>query len=268
MRLMCWDVDIIHRPDHKLVNANYWLRLGTNIKFDPLFFNYLLYVMDLRKSHPAPTDLLMRPENIPYYRGPRVQPVTATKATADAHHIQSLLTDIVMSTSTGGTVLVNVPVRFGHATTPPHTSTVPTRALLNLEFASYAFQAMYFCWAVYLFSNGHFSSTIQSQNLPFHIGLACNTSEARRSLFAEFAPSARVFGSGNDLLHHIWASGETSVIQGYLINSYCFLTSNVTSAFWKLQLAIITQLRLIRSLSLIVAIVIPDHDGQSVRAFI
>ncbi len=127
---------------------------------------------------------------------------------------------------------------------------------------------MYFCWAVYSFSNGHFSLTIQSQNLPFHIGLACNTSEAGRSLFVKFAPSARVFGSGNDLLHHIRASGETSVIHGYLINSYRFLTSNVTAAFWKLQLAIITQLCLIRSLSLIIAIVIPDHDVRSVRAFI
>ena len=38
-------------------------------------------------------------------------------------------------------------------------------------------------------------------------------------------------------------------------------------AFWKQQLAIITQLRLIRSLSLIVAIVIPDHDGRCVKAF-
>jgi hypothetical protein len=104
--------------------------------------------------------------------------------------------------------------------------------------------------------------------LPFHIGLACNTSEAGGSLFAEFAPSAQVFGSGNDLLHHIWASGKTSVIHGYLINSYRFLTSNITSAFWKLQLAIITQLRLIRLLLLTVAIVIPDHDGRSVRAFI
>ncbi len=265
---MCWDVDIIHRPDHELFNADYWSQLGTNIEFDPLFCNYLLYVMDLRKSHPAPTDLPMRPENMPYYRSPRIQPVTATEATTDAHHIQGLLTDIVMLTSTGGTVLVNVPVRFGHATTPPHTSTAPTLALLNLEFASYAFQVMYFCWAVYSFSHGHFSLTIQSQNVPFHIGLACDTSEAGRSLFAEFAPSVRVFGSSNDLLHHIRASSETSVIHGYLINSYCFLTSNVTSAFWKLQLAIITQLCLIRLLSLIVAIVIPDHDGQSVRAFI
>jgi hypothetical protein len=98
--------------------------------------------------------------------------------------------------------------------------------------------------------------------------MACNPSDARRSLFAEFAPDARVISSGNDFLHHIQASGETSVIYGYLINSYWFLTSEVTSAFWKLQLAIIAQLRLIRSLSIVVALVIPDHDGRSVKAFV
>jgi hypothetical protein len=72
-------------------------------------------------------------------------------------------------------------------------------------------------------------------------------------------PDTKVFSSGNDFLHHVRASGETSIVHGYFINSYCFLTSKITTAFWKLQLAIITQLRLIRSLSLIVAIVIPDQ---------
>ena len=34
MRLMCWDVDIVHRPDTKLVDADYWSRLGVDIEFD------------------------------------------------------------------------------------------------------------------------------------------------------------------------------------------------------------------------------------------
>jgi hypothetical protein len=128
---------------------------------------------------------------------------------------------------------------------------------------------MSFCWAVYSFSNGHFSSTIQSQNLPFHIlRLTCDTSDAGCSLFAEFAPGATVFRSCNDFLQHIRASGKTSVIHGYLINSYRFLTSEVTTGFWKLQLAIIMHLRLIQSLSIIAAIVIPDLNGQSVKSFV
>jgi hypothetical protein len=77
-----------------------------------------------------------------------------------------------------------------------------------------------------------------------------------------------VFGSGNKLLNHIQASGETSPIHGYLINSYQFQTSEVTPSFWKLQLLIIAQLRLIRLLSVVAAVVIQDHNCQSVTAFV
>jgi hypothetical protein len=268
IRLMCWDVDIIHRPDSELVDADYWSRLGANIDFDPLFCDYLDYTAKLRNSHPVPTDLPMRPEIMPYYRGPQVKPVTKTSKAADALHIQSLFTDIIVLSCTGQVFLSNIPVWFGHAALPSCRSATRPRALLNLEFASYAFQAMSFCWAVYLFSNGHFSSTIQSQHLPFHISLVCDTSEAGCLLFAEFAPSAKVFSSSNDLLQHVRASEETSVIHGYLINSYRFLTSKITTGFWKLQLAIIMQLRLIQSLSVIVAIGMPDHDGRSIKSFV
>ncbi len=50
---------------------------------------------------------------------------------------------------------------------------------------------MYFCWAVYLFSNWYFSSTIQSQHLPFRISLVCYTSNAGGLLFAEFCRTPR-----------------------------------------------------------------------------
>jgi hypothetical protein len=221
--------------------------------------------MELRKSHAAPADLPMRPVNMPYYRGPCVQPVTKTSKAADVLHIQSLLTDIVISSCTGNTLLSNVPICFDHVVSPSCRSTAPPHALLISEFATYAFQAMYFCWAVYLFSNGHISSSIQSQHLPFNISLVCDTCDAGRLLFAEFLPDAKVFSSGNDFLHNIRASGETSIVHCYLIISYSFLTSNITTAFWKVQLAIIMQLRLIRLLSLIDAIVIPDHDGRCVK---
>jgi hypothetical protein len=219
------------------------------------------------KSHPVPTDLPMRPENMPYYCGPRVQPVTKTSDANNALHIQSILTDIVTLNGTGQTFLSNVPVLFGHAALPRWTST-QLQALLNSEIFSYAFHAMSFCWAIYSFSNGHFSSTIQSQNLPFNVSLACNPSEAGHSLFAEFAPNAKVFSSGNDLLQHVRTLGETSILHGYLINSYCFLNSKVTTNFWKQQLAIITQLHLIRNLLVVVAIVMPDHNRRSVESYI
>jgi len=136
----------------------------------------------------------------------------------------------------------------------------PSRQLLNSELALYARQAMKYDWALYSFSNGHFSSSIKSHGLPFSICLACDTSESGCSLFNEFAPQATVFSSGNDLLNHISASGHQSIISGHLINSYRFQTSEITTSFWKLQLSIIAQLRLIQSLSIVVAIVITDHD--------
>jgi hypothetical protein len=37
MRLMCWDMDIVHRPDYELVDANYWSQLSIDIDFNPLF---------------------------------------------------------------------------------------------------------------------------------------------------------------------------------------------------------------------------------------
>jgi hypothetical protein len=41
MHLMRWDVDIVHRPDLQLVDANYWSCLGVNTDFDPpvIIFN-------------------------------------------------------------------------------------------------------------------------------------------------------------------------------------------------------------------------------------
>jgi hypothetical protein len=60
---------------------------------------------------------------------------------------------------------------------------------------------MHFNWAVYSFLNGHFSSSIESQGLPFTIHLACNTTESGCSLFHEFANNAAVFNSGHDFLN-------------------------------------------------------------------
>ena len=149
---------------------------------------------------------------------------------ADTLHIQSLLTDITTSRGWGHTHLSNVPICAGKQGPEVLTAT-SSRHLLNSELALYARQATQYDWAVYSFSNGHFLSSIASHGLPFTIHLTCDTSEAGRSLFNEFTPDAVVFSSGNALLNHIQSSGQQSVISGYLINSYCFQTSKITSSF-------------------------------------
>jgi hypothetical protein len=69
MRLMCWDVDIVHRNDIHLMDADYWSRLGADIcyDYDPLFKSYLDFDQGLRKKFPAPIKFPMLPENMPYY---------------------------------------------------------------------------------------------------------------------------------------------------------------------------------------------------------
>jgi hypothetical protein len=94
MRLMCWDVDIVHRPDTELVDADYWSQLGIDFDCDPLFWEYLDYTHKLCQSNPAPTNLPMQPENMPYYRWPHFRKPTSNKAMADTMHLQGLLTDI------------------------------------------------------------------------------------------------------------------------------------------------------------------------------
>ena len=61
MRLMCWDVDVVHRPDTELVDADYWSRLGVDLDFGPLLRGYLAYALARRHLSPPPTDLPMRP---------------------------------------------------------------------------------------------------------------------------------------------------------------------------------------------------------------
>ena len=75
------------------------------------------------------------------------------------------------------------------------------------------------------------------------------------------------FGSGNDLLHHIRASGDTLQIHGYLIHSLRFRDSDTTSSFWQLQSSIIAQLCSLRNLQLVVAVILPNHDWHRVKSF-
>jgi hypothetical protein len=141
MCLMCWDVDIVHCLDTELVDANYWLRLGVDLDFNPLLHGYLAYALASCNSNPPLTDLPMHPENMPYYRGPQIQEPTELAVPADALHIQSLIADIVSSFGCGHTHLLNVPILFGKfdsAYPPPRQA---ARTLLNSEFASYAWQA-------------------------------------------------------------------------------------------------------------------------------
>jgi hypothetical protein len=189
---------------------------------------------------------------------------TDTHDTSNAIHFEAIVSTIMIKNCHGLCHLSNVPIQFGDCgkVTPPN-----ARLLHSNEFSCYAQQVLQFRWTVYSFQGGHFASIIQSWNLPFHISLVCDPYESGCSLFHEFTLCCQIFNSSTDMLNHIRASGNTSVIHGYLIQSPRFQTSDTTTKFWQLQAIIIAQLCLRRSLSIIVVIVHPDHDGHSVKSF-
>jgi hypothetical protein len=184
MRLMCWDVDIVHCNNIHLTDANYWSRLGADICYDPLFKLYLDFDQGLCEKFPVPIKLPMLPENMPYYQGPRVIPPSGASATTtDVNHCQSLLSTIMTNNCNGLSHLSVTSVKFGDFDT---VTPLDGHASTNHEFPCYAQQVLRYSWAVYSFGGGHFASTISSQSLPFCIKLACNQYDFGCTLFWEF----------------------------------------------------------------------------------
>ncbi len=180
MRLMCWDVNIVHWKDNDITDADYWSCLGANLCFDPLFKICLDLNWSLHFKIPAPSSYPMKPKNMPYYRGPCIMHPTDTDDTSNAAHCQAIVSTVMIDNCHGLRHLSNIPIWFGNfgKVAPP-----TARLLHNDEFPCYAQQVLHFSWAVYSFQGGHFASTIHSQNLLFHINLACNPYKSRRSLF-------------------------------------------------------------------------------------
>ncbi len=164
MHLMCWDVDIVHQNNHYIADADYWLRLGAGLCFDPLFKKYLDLTWSLCTENPPPTSLPMQPENMPYYHGPHVTtPPDYTADTTDATHYQAIASALLIDDCCGLSHLSNVPVKIGDfEKTTPKTA----RALHNDKFPCYAQQVLQFI------HGGHFASTVQYRNLPFQVRLA------------------------------------------------------------------------------------------------
>ena len=266
MRLMCWDMTIVHRNDTHLADADYWSRLGEDICFDPHFRDYLRFDKALRASSPAPTDLPMLPQNMPYYRGPRITTqVDSSNQKAETSYCECLLSSITSIGNASISPLSHVPVQFGYSDTVTPDN---AHASLNHEIPCLAHNALRFSWAGYSFGGGHFASTITSRNLPFCVTLACDQYESGRAMFREFTSCMKIFNTGNEMLDYIRGSGDSSHIHGYLIHSLRFKDSDTTSTFWQLQGTIVSQLRSLRDLQMVVAIILPDHDNPCVKSFI
>jgi hypothetical protein len=215
MRLMCWDVDIIHRANKFLVDTDYWSQLNADICYNPTFRKYLRFISSFCASHSPPTDLPMQPANMPYYWGPRIRhPADLGEPTVnDADN--SLLTTTVTQDWISQPCLANYPIQFGDF--PSHNNT-SIRPMYNLEFPALAFCVACFKWAVYLFNLGHFVSMINMRNLPFNISLARDPYAYGRLLFDKFTECRCILPSTAALLDHIRGSGDQSFLDGYLIH--------------------------------------------------
>ena len=128
---------------------------------------------------------------------------SADKVAAEASHIQTLLTEMVTSSLGWSTPFSIMPVHVGTFADAEPLPVLNSWAMYNLEYAGYALQASQFSWAVFNFSHGHFTSTIESANLSFKVRVGCDTTQRGCSLFGKFAPNARIFSTGNDFLNHI-----------------------------------------------------------------
>jgi hypothetical protein len=185
MRLMGWDVEIVHRSAGFLTDADYWSRLGANLCYNPSFRTYLRMSANLRSNHPAPEDLPTLPEHMPYYRGPRIvaAPNDALPPAA-SNDTTAAFTMAAITSSDPTTPLSNHPIRFGEFQSSIHNAMeMDSRQLYNSEYPVFAFRASQFVWAVYCFNSGHFASTISKRNLPFSISLACDPFAYGHALF-------------------------------------------------------------------------------------
>jgi hypothetical protein len=157
MRLMGWDVDIVHRNDHYITDADYWLRLGVDLYFNPLFKTYLDLTRTLWNENPPPSSFPMKSENMPYCRGPQVITPNDSDTSSDANHCQTIVSMVLVDNYHGLCHLSNIAVKFGNFSqvTPSF-----SQSLHNNKFPCYVIQVLQFSWAVYSFKGGHFASTI------------------------------------------------------------------------------------------------------------
>ena len=163
MRFMCWDMDIEHRNDIHLTDADYFSRLGSNLCYDPLLRDYIQRVDAIKQDNPSPSALPIEPQHMPYYRGPRLPKFVPDTV--------SCVATPLAPTNTGSQHLANWPISFGFSAVPLSPD-LPIKSFYNSDLSTTAGLLSHFDWAVYGFNSGHFVHTIRNRGLPFCIVLA------------------------------------------------------------------------------------------------
>jgi hypothetical protein len=246
-------------------------RLGANLCYDPLLRDYIEQVNALRQKNPSLSELPMEPENMPYFRGPRVNTpshyAAALNPLADAskkHPSALQILDAAQNLKCGLQHLSNWPVSFGLFTSTARATATGTRSLYNSDLTAAASMFARFDWEIYGFNSGHFVSSVMERGIQINVVLSSNPFANERALFKQFTKCPTILSSTPALLDHVPGSGITSKLAGYMIHSHSYTTSKPTTHFWDIQASIVTQLRLIWLLSIVLAFVHPDHDSHAV----
>ena len=269
MRLMCWDLDVIHRTNDHLVDADYWSRLGEDMCFDPLLRDYIQRAIAIRKDNEPTEQLPMLPENMPGFRGRRTLPSTTPSSQSSTCHISdveahSVAAAILAEDCQGHVMLEHMPVSFG-----VFSSQADPPQPLNLHNHDYVLAAQFLAQyklAVYGFNNGHFASSIQQRNIPFKVVLAADHTSEGRALLQEFTdcPPSKILNSITDLYTQVRSSGNTSPLDCYLIHAHELPPGDSTTNFWRTQATIIREMRAQRHLNMWMAYV-HNHDERPIR---
>ncbi len=209
----------------------------------------------------------MQLENMPYYHRPCVTtPPDNTVDTTDDAHCQAIISTLLIDDCCGLCHLSNVPVKFGkfEKATPP---TAKARALLNDEFSCYAQQVLEFSRAVYSFHRGHFCINHSMSKPALSSLISMGPSWVRPITI----PGIHIMPPH---LQPCYRSPKPHPrIWWYISNPWLFDPFSTFSneqndhTFWQIQATIILQLRLVRLLSIIIAMIHPDHDGRSMKTF-
>ncbi len=113
MRIMGWDVNIVHLANDYLIDAGYWSRgLDSGLCYDPTLKEYIWLISTIRLQSTSLSDLPILPRNMPYYRGLQVKVDPPTLTTDNDNHQRLLVYSVLHSHSAQSTHVSNHPVQF------------------------------------------------------------------------------------------------------------------------------------------------------------
>jgi hypothetical protein len=101
MGLMGWEVHIVYRNNHYITDADYWSHLGIDLCFDLLFKTYIDLTHTLCLKNPPSTSFPMKPENMPYYREPRLLPASEDNQNTEVMYCQTIVSTVMVDNSHG-----------------------------------------------------------------------------------------------------------------------------------------------------------------------